>query len=171
MIHAARLLAKLHRNATKRAAAEHQYQYQRCQPYPHVAYSKNGSFTCQGDLGQVRGPIHTCLGAQNESAEKMSCRYRNNPFGFYHALNLMSCSAAAAWSAVLWTGLCVLTRFSAESISASLAKRGTLLVVVVYRTSRSKSDRDRSKCYCNGCYSEVFHTRSPLKLLTFVELS
>lgn len=34
-----------------------------------VAYSMNGSFTCQGDLGRLGGPIHTYLGIQNESAE------------------------------------------------------------------------------------------------------
>lgn len=34
-----------------------------------LAYSMNGSFTCQGDLGQLGGPIHACLGTQNESAE------------------------------------------------------------------------------------------------------
>lgn len=49
-------------------------------------------------------------------------------------------------TAVLRTSLRVLTRFGAVSIAASLAERGVLLAVLVYSTSRSKSDRDRRKC-------------------------
>ena len=99
---------------------------------------------------------------------KLSCGYRSNSFYSYPALQLVSCRAAASPAAVPRTSLCILTRPSADSITASCAKRGALLAVVVYCTSRSKSDRDRSKCYCNSCYSEVFHIRSPLKLLMLV---
>ena len=136
-----------------------------------VDYSRNGSFTCQGSLGaSYDGRFTLCLGIQNESADNDELPLPKQPIWFYHALRLMSCSAATARSAVLRTGLCVLTRFGAESIAASLTERGILLAVVVYSTSRSKSNRHRSECYCDSCYSEVFHTRSPLNLLILVGL-
>src|SRR5918996_6167375 len=127
-----------------------------------VAYSMNGSFTCQGSPGaSYDGRFTLCLGIQNESADNDELPLPKQPLWFYHALRLLSCSAAAARSAVLRTGLCVLTRFGAEPIAASLTERGILFAVVVYSISRSKSNRHRSECYCDSCYSEVFHTRSP----------
>jgi hypothetical protein len=130
-----------------------------CEPKLVDSYRSN-SLIDRGSSRNLKGRFKLVWAPRMNRPRKMS-RRSEATHCFCQAPGLMRFRGTAATAAVGWTCLRVLTRASAISISASLAPCGPLLAAtLVYCGSRSKSNRDHSKCYRNQCCSKIFHVPS-----------